>query len=235
MSLHRDDDDDGGPERWSAVGSQSEGSDVSPSIHRASGLLNPGGYGFMVHDLVCANSSHNCCNPIQSNPRILRFGRSSHLLYLFHCGQIIEVEDDANHQAAAGAHGNIFSVSKIRNVDLEAVAAGTRVMIEFQLGVKGQILDFNLVVDVQIVRRLLFRLVLSTEDGTGRGCSNRRRVGHVESVPLEQRSSRRVCLSVGLVCLCFEMICWHRRPMCFTLLGNLREEMRSLEPLTQPV
>jgi hypothetical protein len=65
--------------------------------------------------------------------------------------KVYQVENDANHQAAAGAYGNVAAVAEVIESDLEAVAAGTRVVIDLEVIVKGHILDFDLVVDRDVL------------------------------------------------------------------------------------
>ena len=60
------------------------------------------------------------------------------------------VEDDPNHQAAAGAARNILAVSHVENGNLKTVAAGTWVVVDLQRLVVETVLDFDFVVEIQL-------------------------------------------------------------------------------------
>lgn len=60
--------------------------------------------------------------------------------------------NDANHQAAAGANGNVVgAIEQLVERDLEAVAAGARVVVEPARGVVRHVLDLDLVVDGKLL------------------------------------------------------------------------------------
>lgn len=65
-----------------------------------------------------------------------RSGRATHRL-----------ENNLDHQRAARTHGDVLAVLQVEDGDLEAVAAGARVVVELQRGVEGHVFDFDLVVD----------------------------------------------------------------------------------------
>lgn len=57
-------------------------------------------------------------------------------------------KDDSYHQTAAGTHSNFLAVMEICETDLEFIATGTGIVVDFQLRVVGHVFDFDLVVYV---------------------------------------------------------------------------------------
>jgi len=65
--------------------------------------------------------------------------------------QILRVKNDADHEAAARADGDVLAVAEVRDSDLEPVAARARVVVDLQRRVVRHVLDLDLVVDVEVV------------------------------------------------------------------------------------
>ena len=55
-------------------------------------------------------------------------------------GQILDFEDHPYLQTAAWTDGNLLAIAQVIYEDLEAVAAGARVVVELGLGIEGHVL-----------------------------------------------------------------------------------------------
>lgn len=87
------------------------------------------------------------------------FGKSSYIVVSQGIkGALTEVryhvKDDPDHQTAAGAHRNFFSISEVCDPDLEAIATRARVVIDLEGFIEAHVFNLNLIVYIQIVCHL---------------------------------------------------------------------------------
>ncbi|QBZ53813.1 hypothetical protein PoMZ_09503 [Pyricularia oryzae] len=121
--------------------------------------------GTLPQRLVCAPLSRTCFLPTPSNVKYLSAhdlvtsrsdGNLSGRLLLLLFGlrvkirlvQVLDLVDDADHEAAAWADGDVgLAVLQVSQSDLEAIAAGARVVVDLERLVVRHVLDLDLVVD----------------------------------------------------------------------------------------
>ncbi|KAI7930228.1 hypothetical protein M0657_001697 [Pyricularia oryzae] len=93
-----------------------------------------------AHDLVTSRSDGN----LSGRPLLLLFG----LRVKIRLVQVLDLVDDADHEAAAWADGDVgLAVLQVSQSDLEAIAAGARVVVDLERLVVRHVLDLDLVVD----------------------------------------------------------------------------------------
>ena len=77
-----------------------------------------------------------------------------------------KVKDDTDHETAAGADGNVLLIEQVVQSNLEFVATRTRIVVDLHGLIEGHVLDFDLVIDgnILVVRhcgdRFVFDLVV---------------------------------------------------------------------------
>ena len=77
---------------------------------------------------------------------------SSRLMKTFQRWEIqYQIKDHSDHETAAGADSDILLVAKVVQSNLEAIATGTRVVVELESLIEGHVFDLNLIVDGQIL------------------------------------------------------------------------------------
>ncbi|KAL9059504.1 MAG: hypothetical protein Q9206_001464 [Seirophora lacunosa] len=86
---------------------------------------------------------------MKANPssRHLHKSRDSFLLRWFFSWQISRFEDNPDHEAAARAHCDVFTVAEVLECDFELIAAGARVGVEGRGGVVGEVFKLYFVVN----------------------------------------------------------------------------------------
>jgi hypothetical protein len=91
-------------------------------------------------------------------------------ILLFFLGQIIQIEDDSDHETATRADRDVLAIPEICDVDLETVATWTGVVVDLQCLVECHILNFNLIIDIELVGGILLGLrgVRRGRKGSGR-------------------------------------------------------------------
>jgi hypothetical protein len=76
------------------------------------------------------------------------------------------VIDDPDHKTAAGAYSDVcFFILEVGKANLKSVATRARVMVDLQRLVKGHVLDFDLVVNCDVLLAVRHPFVIAEGDG----------------------------------------------------------------------
>jgi hypothetical protein len=62
-----------------------------------------------------------------------------------------QIEDDFDHQTAAGANSNLLAISQVCNSYFEAIATRAGIVVDLESLIEGHVFDLDLIVYVEVV------------------------------------------------------------------------------------